>query len=53
AASDGNEDIVHILLAGGADVNAVNHGGRTALHCASSVNNHRIAELLRQHGAIE
>ena len=46
AASNGLKEIVELLLAKGADVNAKNDGGFTPLHYAASRRDKEIAELL-------
>lgn len=54
AAWKGHVEAVGILLAAGADVNAVNqngHWGPTPLHAAAHGNQAPVAELLIQHGA--
>lgn len=43
----GNEDIVNLLLAGGADPHVADHSGRTALDYARKNNNLRIESLIR------
>ncbi len=40
-----------LLTVGGADVNAVDHDNRTALHSASWQGNAAIVRLLLEHGA--
>lgn len=47
----GNEDIVEMLLAAGADPNSANGHGLTALHLAASVGNIRAVKLLVNAGA--
>lgn len=42
AASAGRTEIVSILLAFGANVNAINTNGNTALHYAASKNRHEV-----------
>ncbi len=49
----GYRDIVELLIAKGADVNAKNKAGRTALRIAINQSHPEIAELLRKHGAKE
>jgi len=46
-------DIVEILIAAGADVNAKDTNGETALHHAVEHRNSSVAELLRKYGAKE
>lgn len=46
-----HREIVTLLLARGADVNATDHGGRTALQLAASFDHREMAELLLAHGA--
>jgi ankyrin repeat protein len=51
AASKGNEDVVQLLLERGADINAEDHRGWTALH-AAAVNGHvDVVRLLLERGA--
>ena len=52
AVSSRHKDVVELLLAGGADVNAKSND-ETPLHFAESVNRKDIADLLRQHGGLE
>ncbi|KAK6511587.1 hypothetical protein TWF481_000502 [Arthrobotrys musiformis] len=47
----GNEDIIEMLLAAGADPNAANDNGLTALHLAASVGNLEAVKLLLEAGA--
>ena len=47
----GRLDVVSLLLARGADVNATQNGGFTALHEAAFKNDLQLAELLLAHGA--
>jgi hypothetical protein len=47
----GYEDVVRLLLAEGADVNAMNDSGETPLHYAAWRADTAIAELLLSHGA--
>ena len=53
AAWSGNAEAVRLLLAAGADVNAKNGLGWTALHEAVRLGHPDVAELLRAHGAEE
>ena len=53
AATRGHANIVEILLARGADTNAKDHRGRTALDLAEDRGRTEVANLLRQHGAKE
>jgi hypothetical protein len=52
-AGDRNDpvDVIKILLSQGADVNAVNEAGMTALHYAAQRGSDRIVEFLSSHGA--
>ena len=50
AANNGYEEIVKLLLAHGAEVNAISHKGHTPLHRAAR-GHKEIAELLLTHGA--
>ena len=43
--------VVELLLKKGADVNATNKEGATALHKATEVNNQEIMGILLRHGA--
>ena len=45
------EELVNALLDSGADVNAVDYGGNTALMCAAYFNNHRVVGALVSRGA--
>jgi len=51
AAASNRTSMVKLLLAGGANVNAVQDGGYTALHSAAFNGNEEIIELLLSHGA--
>lgn len=51
AAQAGRTDVVRVLLEHGADVNAVEHSGKTALAYASGRDKKELAELLLSHGA--
>ncbi|KAK2757302.1 hypothetical protein FQN54_004816 [Arachnomyces sp. PD_36] len=53
AASEGNENMVQLLLDHGAGVDAVDSGGpnENALHHATSKNNEKLVKLLLDHGA--
>ena len=51
AATIGNKELVESLIQQGADVNAQNKEGATALMLAAGKGNKDIAELLIQHGA--
>ncbi|WP_442603152.1 ankyrin repeat domain-containing protein [Paenibacillus sp. KN14-4R] len=47
---DDNEDIIRLLLAHGADVTISTEEGVTALSLAIQQGNHKVANLLREHG---
>lgn len=47
----GDVERIRRLIAAGADVNARNHKGQTALHCAAKAGFGEIAALLIEHGA--
>ena len=49
--TDGDEGIVQLLLEQGLDVNAQDQNGKTPLHDAGRVGNHKIAKLLLDSGA--
>ncbi|MCC3377119.1 ankyrin repeat domain-containing protein [Cohnella sp. REN36] len=49
---DDNLEMIRLLIEHGADVNARMEGGETALSLAIKQGNHRVAELLRQNGAL-
>jgi ankyrin repeat protein len=44
-------EVVKVLVEGGADVNATNRGGQTALHGATRAGRNSIVEFLAEHGA--
>ena len=50
AAWCGHPDIVELILATRANVNAVNFDGETPLDCANNFSQNEIAALLRRHG---
>jgi ankyrin repeat protein len=50
AAREGHVDVAKVLIQNGADVNAIDGGKRTALHCAA-VYNRDVAKVLIQNGA--
>ena len=45
-----NEDLIHFLLEGGADINSIGPLGMTALEAAISIRNARIISLLEERG---
>lgn len=45
------ESVVHLLLAGGVDVNAAARNGSTALHWAAGAGNLALVRILLEHGA--
>jgi uncharacterized protein len=51
AAAAGQREVCQVLLDAGADVNAVQHGGYTALLEARQNGNEELAQLLLEHGA--
>ena len=51
AANSNHKEVVELLITAGADVNAVNLRGQTALDLAESKEQKEIADLLRKHGA--
>lgn len=51
AAQNGHFDLVKLLLARGADVNAMNNGGQTALHMAVSYDIYDVRDYLLSKGA--
>ena len=53
AAGFGRKDVVELLLANKADVNATNNNRDTPLHVAASEGHKDVAEVLRQHGGHE
>jgi len=53
ASMRGNADIVKLLLEAGADKNATDHWGHTALTMAEDNHHTNVANLLRQHGGQE
>jgi len=50
AAWCGHLDIVELIIAAKANVNAVNFDGETPLDCATNFSQNEIADLLRKHG---
>ena len=53
AAGSGRTDIVQLLLAKGADVNAKNNYGETALFWAKKMGHKEIVRILKEAGAKE
>jgi hypothetical protein len=53
AAQEGHKDVVELLLAKGADINAEDNHGQTAFHWAVLDGRKDVAQLLRQHGGHE
>jgi ankyrin repeat protein len=51
AAASGQREVCEVLLDAGADVNAVQHGGYTALLDAAQAGNTELAKLLLERGA--
>ena len=52
AAPSGQKEVVELLIAEGADVNAKMDNGRTALHWAALMGHKEVAELLIANGAV-
>ena len=50
AAWCGHPDVVELILAAEANVNAINFDGETPLDCATNFSQNEIAALLRKHG---
>ena len=50
AASEGHKEIVELLIAKGADVNAKRNDGKTPLDDAVVMGRKEISDLLRKHG---
>ena len=50
AASEGRKEVVELLLAEGADVNAKRDNGETPLDAAISQYQTKVADILRKHG---
>jgi len=53
AAMKGRKDVVELLLANQAELNARNENGATPLHMALVEGHQDVAELLREHGGHE
>jgi ankyrin repeat protein len=53
AADGGRIEVVALLVAQGADVNAKNHHGQTPLDLAAENGHEDIVQLLKEHGAKE
>jgi ankyrin repeat protein len=51
AAENGHEKVVKVLLDSGAEKEAKEKGGRTALHIAAQKGHERIVTLLQESGA--
>ncbi|MGP8090842.1 MAG: ankyrin repeat domain-containing protein [Syntrophobacteraceae bacterium] len=51
ASENGHRDVVQLLLGKGADVNAKNNGGKTALTYASGRGHQEVKDLLIKAGA--
>jgi len=51
--SKGHKNVVELLLAYKAEINAKNNNGETPLFVTATSNHKDIAELLRQHGGHE
>lgn len=50
AAGEGELETIKLLVKAGANINAGNYDGRTALHSACAVGNQRVVEFLLQNG---
>jgi ankyrin repeat protein len=53
AARGGHSENVACLIAQGADVNAKSYSGETALKFAELINRNDMAQLLKEHGAMQ
>jgi len=51
ASAWGALEVVRLLLKHGADLEAENNYGKTALQIAAEKERHKVVELLREHGA--
>ena len=51
AAYWGQSEMIKFLLQNGADINALNHAGRTPLYLAAYRDNHTACDVLMEHGA--